>query len=105
MKRTSMTRRKKKVPAAARAYWDSLPDECVVTGKSGTVLHHILSDAPGKKGRRDHMLVVKLDPFLHNMGRNSVHMIGSEAKFNSIWDTDIVAIAVRNRDEWIARNA
>jgi hypothetical protein len=85
-------------------YWESLPDICVACGKPGTVPHHILAPAPGKRGRRDHMLVVRLDPHCHNIGTYSVHLLGSEAAFLRETGVDLVAIAVRNRDEWEARN-
>lgn len=106
LRRTPMKRtRKKPVPAAVKAYWDSLPDACALTGAPGTVIHHILADAPGKAGRRDHMLVVRLHPMTHNMSADSVHGLGSEAKFAEVWGVDLVAIAVRNRDEWLAAQA
>lgn len=103
MKRSPMKRRKKPVPAAVKAYWDSLPDTCVAIGAPGAVIHHILAEAPGKRGRRDDMLVVKLSPCVHNMGNLSVHLLGSEAKFAQVWGVDLVAIAVRNRDDWLAK--
>lgn len=105
MKRT----RKKPVPAAAKAYWDSLLRRCEGCGHwdhagGNTVIHHILAEAPGKRTRRDHMLVVALCPMCHNMGPRSVHMLGSEAAYAASWGVDLVAIAVRNRDDWQARN-
>lgn len=104
MKRSPMKRtRKKPVPAAAKEYWDSLPDTCVALRSPGAVIHHIMADAPGKVGRRDHMLVVKLSPIVHNMGTRSVHMLGSEAAFDRVHGVDLVAIAVRNRDEWLEK--
>lgn len=95
--------RRARPTADVQRYWDSLPDACVVTGAPGAVLHHIMADAPGKRGRRDDMLVVRITPFLHNMGTDSVHLLGSEAAFNDLWRIDLVAIAVRNRDDWLAR--
>lgn len=88
--------------ADERAYWDTLGDACMACGRSGTVVHHILAHAPGKGSRRDHMLVVKLDPGCHNMGTNSVHLLGSEARFRDVTGVDLVAIAVANRDDYLA---
>lgn len=105
LRRTPMKRtRKKPVSAAVRKYWNSLPDACVQCFYPGAVVHHILADAPGKNGRRDHMLVVKLCPHHHNMSDRSVHLLGSEEAFKRELGCDLVAIAVRNRDEWLARN-
>lgn len=86
---------------AEKAYWDTLGDVCMACGRVGTVVHHILANAPGKAGRRDHMLVVKLDPGCHNMGTNSVHLLGSESAFLAKTGTDLVAIAVANRDDYL----
>lgn len=108
MKRSPMKRtRKKPVPAEVRRYWDTLPDYCQACHKLGVYqpgehIHHILADAPGKQSRRDHMLVVKLDHGCHNGNRTSVHGLGSEAAFEVLTGVDLVEIAVRNRDEWLA---
>lgn len=69
---------------------------CVVTGASEVVLHHIMK-CPGKTKRRDHRFVVGLVPELHNMGDQSVHALGSEARFLEVHGHDLAAIAVR---EW-----
>lgn len=88
--------------AAEKAYWATLGDVCMACGRVGTVVHHILANAPGKAGRRDHFLVVKLDPGCHNMGTNSVHLLGSEARFREVTGVDLVAISVANRDDYLA---
>ena len=90
-----------KPDADALAYWATLGDICEACGRSGTVVHHILANAPCKAGRRDHMLVVKLCPDDHNMGTNSVHLLGSEAAFLRVRGVDLVAIAVERRDEYL----
>lgn len=94
-------RRRKYVPVAIGRYWNSLPDCCVACGAPGTVPHHILANAPGKKGRRDDMLIARICPNCHNMGTVSVHLLGSEAAFERETGVDLVAIAVRNRDAWL----
>lgn len=96
-------------PEPVKRYWDSLPSRCEGCGHwdhAGelVVVHHILADAPGKVGRRDHMLVVKLCPLCHNMGTNSVHLLGSEAAYAERRGVDLVAVAVRSRDAWVARH-
>lgn len=91
-----------KPDADALAYWATLGDLCEGCGATGTVVHHILANAPCKAGRRDHMLVVKLCPGCHNMGTNSVHLLGSEAAFLRVRGVDLVTIAVNNRDEYLA---
>lgn len=80
-------------------YWNTLPDVCEGCGSTqDIVVHHVLANAPGKQGRRDHWLIVKLCPRCHNMGTDSVHLLGSEAKFKLKTGVDLVAIAVSNRD-------
>jgi hypothetical protein len=91
-----------KPDADALAYWATLGDICMGCSRhGGTVVHHILANAPCKSGRRDHMLVVKLCPDDHNMGTNSVHLLGSEAAFLAKTGVDLVAIAVANRDDYL----
>jgi len=88
--------------ADEQAYWDTLGDVCMGCGRhGGTVVHHILANAPGKGSRRDHMLVAKVCPGCHNMGTNSVHLLGSEAAFLAKTGVDLVAIAVANRDDYL----
>lgn len=91
-----------KPDAQALAYWSTLGDLCEGCGTTGTVVHHILANAPGKGGRRDHMLVVKLCPGCHNMEANSVHLLGSEAAFLRRHGVDLVQIAVDRRDDYLA---
>jgi hypothetical protein len=55
---------------------------CAVSGKRPVDKHHLMV-APGKERRRDHRWVVPLHPSLHNQGAESVHMLGSEAKFEA----------------------
>ena len=91
-----------KPDAGALAYWATLGDLCEGCGTMGTVVHHILANAPCKAGRRDHMLVVKLCPGCHNMETNSVHLLGSEAAFLRVHGVDLVQIAVDRRDDYLA---
>lgn len=107
MKRSPMKRtRKRSAPAAVERYWDSLPDYCQACWDvCDLVIHHLLAEAPGKLSRRDHMLVNRLCARCHNMGTVSVHLLGSEAKFEEMTGVDLVAIAVRNRDEWMEKQS
>lgn len=66
---------------------------CCVTGRKPVAIHHLMK-CPGKVRRRDHRFVVPLIPELHNMGDNSVHMLGSEARFKEIHGVDLAALAV-----------
>ena len=61
----------------------SLP--CCVTGRRPVVVHHLMK-APGKRCRRDHRWVVPLSAMLHNQSGYSVHELGSEEKFERLWD-------------------
>lgn len=69
---------------------------CVVTGSSACDLHHVMK-CPGKNKRRDHRFVVGLIPELHNMGKLSVHLLGSEELFFEVHGTDLAGVAIR---EW-----
>jgi hypothetical protein len=70
---------------------------CVVTGHEGDLaLHHVMK-CEGKTKRRDHRFVVALIHDLHNRGDQSVHALGSEARFKEVHGVDLAAIAVR---EW-----
>jgi hypothetical protein len=55
---------------------------CVVTGKRPVHVHHLMI-APGKERRRDHRWAVPLFTELHVLGADSVHELGSEAKFEA----------------------
>lgn len=51
----------------------------------------------GKERRRDHRYVVNLCPEHHNMGNQSVHLLGGEARFYAVHMVDLVLIAT---SEW-----
>lgn len=56
---------------------------CIVSGKRPVVVHHLMI-APGKERRRDHRWVVPLVNDLHrNDAKDSVHGLGTEAKFEA----------------------
>lgn len=56
---------------------------CCVTGRRPVVVHHLMK-APGKRCRRDHKWVVPLINDLHrNESKESVHGLGTEAKFEA----------------------
>ncbi len=65
-----------------------------------TVIHHILGAAPGKVGRRDHWYVVLICAPCHNGRTDSVHGLGSEAKFLDRVLIDLVAISVARLKEY-----
>lgn len=91
-----------KPDAHAQAYWSTLGDACEGCSRTGTVVHHILASTPCKLARRDHMLVVKLCPLCHNIGTNSVHLLGSEARFLEVHGVDLVQISITRRDDYLA---
>lgn len=85
-----------------RAFHDSLrglPCQCGC-GRPGEAVHHLLSGAPGKVGRRDHDFVVILAHHCHNGGTKSVHGLGSEAAFKREHGADLVTVAVENLRHW-----
>lgn len=71
-------------------------------GRVGEAIHHLLARVPGKGARRDHWFVVLLSHRCHNLGRESVHMLGSEAAFGKVHGVDLAAIAVQNLHGWRA---
>ena len=73
---------------------------CEVCNDPTQVLHHLLSVAPGKVGRRDHWFMVNLCPEHHNCGTKSVHLLGSEAAFYVEHGIDLVQVAVANLQEY-----
>ncbi len=82
-----------------------LPDVCQGCGVcGGTVRHHLLANADGKERRRDHWFIVRLCPDCHNMGTDSVHLLGSEAAFKAKHGVDLVVAAVRNLLNWKTRD-
>lgn len=88
--------------AEQERFFDSLPNECQGCGGVGQVIHHILADVPGKVTRRDHWFVVKLCAGCHNMRTDSVHGLGSEAKFEEVHGVDLVNKALLNLGWWSA---
>jgi hypothetical protein len=80
--------------AEEQAHMDRVRDlGCCVTGRTPVHIHHVMK-CPGKNRRRDHRFVVPLTPELHNMGPQSVHMLGSEDEFFRIHGIDLAAWAV-----------
>lgn len=71
-------------------------------GRVGEAIHHLLGRVPGKGGRRDHWFVVNLSNFCHNLGRDSVHGLGSEAAFQKVHGVDLGAVASANLKAWEA---
>lgn len=78
-------------------YWSTLEKRCVACGATeDTVIHHILARIPQKTRQRDHKYVCRLCPDCHNMGDHSVHLLGSEERFQHRRGVDLVKIAVDN---------
>lgn len=69
------------------------------------VIHHLLSKVAGKKGRRDHWFLVLLCPHCHNMGSQSVHLLGSEGKFKKVHGVDLPAVSVARLAQWVKEKA
>jgi hypothetical protein len=74
-------------------------------GRPGGTIHHILADMPGKVRKRDHWFVVALNGGCHNGRSDSIHLLGSEAKFLEVHGVDLLAIAAANLEAWRANNA
>lgn len=66
---------------------------CLACGRYGVHVHHVHSDGFQRIGK-DHMRVVPLCPECHQHGPNAVHKIG-HAKFNALYDIDLLAEAER----------
>lgn len=110
LNRTGRLKAKRSVPRTGRMkpnhrypskheerYWASLERRCVACGTAqDTVIHHILARIPQKVRQRDHRFVVRLCATCHNMGTDSVHLLGSEEAFQHRRGVDLVAIAVEN---------
>src|SRR3546814_17165733 len=80
--------------AKVKAYWSSLERRCVVCKSTqDTVLHHILARLPQKLSQRDHRFVAILCAAHHNMGDDSVHLLGSVAAFQHRPGVELMQIA------------
>ena len=96
-----MKPRAKAAPTAAeKRHMDHVSSlGCAVPGCANPpVIHHIMS-ASGKRRRRDHRFVIGLCPEHHNMGRTSVHMLGSEELFSRVHGVDIVQRSIKLWEE------
>ena len=81
-----------------KRYWETLERKCVACGRTdATVIHHILAPMAEKMRKRDHRFVVILCPDrCHNFHPDSIHGLGSEAKFLATHGIDLIAIARTN---------
>jgi hypothetical protein len=62
----------------------------------GVIAHHILSDAPGKRYRRDHEFVI---PLCANPCHDDLHnKIGDEQAFAAAWGFNAADVAVALRE-------
>jgi hypothetical protein len=87
--------------AAAKRYWDSLPDECVC-GAPSEQIHHILH-VNRQRITKDDMLVVKLCVGCHQHNSVSVHRLGGERQFLEATGWDLVHLAVLRRHNFEVR--
>lgn len=84
--------------AEQRAYWKWLREHFCCEGcgrRRALVIHHILPSSA-----RDHWRVVILCPGCHNGRTDSVHLLGSEAKFLERHGVDLVAVSVARLEEY-----
>lgn len=90
--------------AEERAYHDWLREkvgQCEACGKRiGLHVHHLLSNLPPKRTRRDHWYVVLICGGCHNGDTNSVHLLGSEVLFEDETGVDLVAIGMKRLEEY-----
>lgn len=84
--------------AAVKRYWEWLPRTCVVCGAEA-VIHHIMH-VNFQRISKDDMLVAPLCPAHHNMGKDSVHLLGGERQFLAHHGIDLVQWAVLNRHNY-----
>lgn len=85
---------------ATRLYFDRIRDYGCIICRQEAVIHHVMSDVPGKVGRRDDRFVIPLCPTHHNMGNDSVHLLGSERKFEQVHGVNIPTVAVMLRERF-----
>lgn len=88
--------------AAAKRYWDWLPDECVC-GRQSEHVHHIIH-VNGQRITKDDMLVVKLCAICHQYGETAVHRVGGEARFLEATGWDLVQLSTLRRHNYEVRN-
>lgn len=69
-------------------------------GKPPQCTHHILARVPGKGPKRDHWYVARLTHGCHNGREDSIHLLGSEAKFLERHGVDLVAVSVARLEEY-----
>lgn len=84
--------------AEQRAYHEWLREKgrCEASGQQyDLVIHHILP-----RSARDHWNVVLISAALHNGRTDSVHLLGSEAKFKERHGVDLKAIARARLEEY-----
>lgn len=82
--------------AEQRRYADFIRSKpCIVCGGE-SVVHHLM------EGGRSHDRLIPLCPRHHNMGDLSVHMLGSERKFNRVHNVSCRREYERLRREWEA---
>ena len=88
--------------AAAKRYWDWLPDSCPC-GAPSEHIHHIIH-VNHQRITKDYMLVVKLCAACHQNGRNAVHRLGGERQYLEATGYDLVHLSILNRHDFEVRN-
>lgn len=93
------------MPAAAvKAYWSSLPDECVHCGSHQDInVHHIIH-VNHQRISKDDWLVVKLCHACHQTAAHAVHQLGGERQFLEHNGLDLVQLAILNRHKYEVRH-
>jgi hypothetical protein len=87
--------------AAAKRYWDYLPNVCVC-GAPSECVHHIIH-VNGQRITKDDMLVVKLCSDCHQYGEHAVHRLGGERQFLEATGWNLVELAALRRHDFEAR--
>jgi hypothetical protein len=88
--------------AAAKRYWDYLPNVCVC-GATSECVHHIIH-VNGQRITKDDMLVVKLCSDCHQYGKQAVHRLGGERQFLEATGWNLVELAALRRHDWEVRH-
>tara|TARA_R110000824_G_scaffold401790_1_gene616412 strand:- start:1994 stop:2386 length:393 start_codon:yes stop_codon:yes gene_type:complete len=70
---------------------------CIVPGCFAAPVYHHIMHMNGKDCRRDHRYGANLCPDHHNMGNQSVHLLGGEKAFLTHHGVDLVKYAI---EQW-----
>lgn len=84
--------------AAAKRYWDHLPNECVC-GAPSECIHHVIH-VNHQRITKDDMLVIKLCEPCHR----TLHASGGDRQYGELHGLDMVHLATLRRHDWEVRN-